>query len=475
MAEPAHILFIDDDKNFRKVMGYALREQGYEVTAAENGREGLAALQAGRPDLILCDLKMPEMDGLAFLRALGEQPGEPPPVIVLTAFGSIESAVEAMRAGAFDYVTKPVNRDALRLAIERALRHARLLAENRSLREQLSGGPARDRLIGSSPAMRRLRDTLARLCESDATVLLRGESGCGKELAARALHYDGPRAASGRFVVVNCAAIPAELLESEMFGHRRGSFTGAHEDKPGKFEVADKGTLFLDEVGDMPLALQAKLLRALEDGEIQRIGENQSRRVNVRVVAATNQPLEEAIRAGRFRQDLYYRLAVVPVQIPPLRERMEDLPALLRHLLARHGAPGVDVTEEALAALMRHSWPGNVRELDNVVQQICALHPDLRRLSPAELPPLGQAPPGGASGSAWLEPTAPIQIPPGGIEFDVLERRVLEAAWRQSGGNQTEGARLVGLPRQAFIYRLQKYGIIPGYGEKKRDEKKTAT
>jgi two-component system NtrC family response regulator len=384
------ILFIDDDDNFRKVQSYALRQEGYDVAVAANGSEAIGKL--GDVDLILCDMKMPVMDGLEFLAAL-RQRQDPTPVIVITAFGSIETAVEAMRAGAVDYVTKPVNREELRLAMARVLETKRLREENRSLRERLAGGRAADRLLGQSPAIRQLREMLLRLAESDAPVLLRGESGVGKELAARALHYDGPRAASGNFVVLNCAAIPAELLESELFGHRKGSFTGAVRDHTGKFEAAHNGTLFLDEIGDMPLALQAKLLRALQEGEVTPIGENQARRVNVRVVAATNQPLEERIAEGVFRQDLYYRLAVVPVVIPALRARTEDIAPLLHHFLARCGAAGATISDGAMVRLRTHGWPGNVRELENLVMRACALRPGLMSLEAEDIEPVLAPPP----------------------------------------------------------------------------------
>jgi len=464
----ARILMIEDDKNFRQVVSYALKQAGYSVVTAQDGREGLEKLSTEKPDVVLCDMKMPVMDGMTFLAeklALRDET----PVIVVTAFGSIESAVDAMKAGAFDFVTKPVNQDALRIAVSRALERQVLRAENRVLRERVRGGKAVDRLVGSSASIRSLRDALTKLSESPATVLLRGESGVGKELAARALHEDGPRGTTGRFVVLNCAAIPAELLESELFGHKKGSFTGAHDDRVGKFEAADNGTLFLDEIGDMPLQLQAKLLRALQEGEIERIGENQMRRVNVRVVAATNQPLEDLVEAGRFRRDLFYRLSVVPVPLPPLRDRREDIEVLVRTFLARHGAPGADASQEALDRLRAHSWPGNVRELENILLRACALRPGLTRLETSDLGTLSTAP--SSDTASGLLSGGPLVLPEEGINFEDIERRILSAAWEQGGHNQTRGAKLVGLPRQAFIYRLQKFGILPGYGDSKAEDK----
>jgi len=463
------ILLIEDDKNFRQVVTYALKQAGYAVVSAQNGAEGLEKLASEKPDVVLCDMKMPVMDGMAFLAEKAAIRDETP-VIVVTAFGSIESAVEAMKAGAFDFVTKPVNQDALRLAVSRAVERQQLRAENRVLRERVRGGRAVDRLVGATAPIQGLRDMLSRLAESPATVLLRGESGVGKELAARALHEDGPRGTSGRFVVLNCAAIPAELLESELFGHKKGSFTGAHDDRIGKFEAADHGTLFLDEIGDMPLRLQAKLLRALQEGEIERVGENQIRRVSVRVVAATNQPLEDMVEAGTFRRDLFYRLAVVPVPMPSLRDRIEDIELLAKTILARHGAPGAEISDAALARLRAHPWPGNVRELENLLLRACALRPGLRRLESDDLGALSVAAPMGSLGE--IGNGDHIVLPEGGICFDDVERRLLIAAWEQSGHNQTKGAKLLGLPRQAFIYRLQKIGVLHAYGEGRGEENK---
>jgi two-component system NtrC family response regulator len=454
-----HVLLVDDDKNFRKVTAYALEESGYNVTTAGHGGEALEILETTRPDVILCDLNMPTVDGLTFLGKLKKR-GVDIPVVVVTAYGSIESAVEAMRAGAINYVTKPINRQELRVAIDKAADLSQLREENRRLRERVAGGRAADRLIGSSESMARLRQTLARLAESDASVLITGESGVGKELVARALHYDGPRAERGTFVVLNCAAVPGDLLESLLFGHRKGAFTGATADRQGKFEVADGGTLFLDEIGDMPIGLQAKLLRALQEGEIERIGDATPLSVDVRVVSATNQPLAQRIEAGSFRQDLYYRLAVVPIQIPPLRDRLADLPALLHHFLARHGAPGAELSETTLAELRRRPWPGNVRELENLVMRACALEPGLVALTPE----LIDAPGPELRPALDLTGSSTISLPDSGIRFEDVERKLLVAAWEKSGHNQTRGAELLGLPRQAFSYRLQKHGIIPKHG-----------
>lgn len=458
------LLLIDDDRNFRRVTGLSLEEDGFEVFEAANGREGLDHLKQGEFDIVLCDLNMPVMSGMEFLEEYTKRL-ESVPVVVITAYGSIESAVEAMRFGAFDYVTKPVNRGELRVSIQRALQYRALAEENRRLRERVAGGREVDRILGSSPSMGNLRDVLSRLADSDVPVLVRGESGVGKELAARALHYDGPRGDTGRFVVLNCAAVPAELLESLLFGHRKGAFTGASTDHVGKFEAAGEGTLFLDEIGDMPLDLQAKLLRVLQESEIERIGENKPRKVNTRVVAATNQDLEARVEEGAFRRDLYFRLAVVPVEIPPLRHRVEDIPLLVKHFLARHGGTSVKVPERTLSVLKQRKWPGNVRELENLVMRACALNPGLKTLEIEDLQPQPSLSPAGIDPSS-----ARIVIPEDGVDFEEIERAYLSAAWELSGGNQSRGARLLGFKRQAFIYRLQKFGIVPGYEKRGQDE-----
>ncbi len=453
------ILLIDDDKNFRRVTALALEKAGYGVTTAVNGEEGLEALQTQSPDVILCDLNMPVMDGLTFLGELKSR-GIEIPVVVITAYGSIEGAVEAMQAGAFNFVTKPINRQELRLAVDRAADVSRLRRENRFLRERVSGGRAVDRLIGASEVMENLRNMVSRLADSSAPVLVTGESGTGKELVARALHFDGPRADNGAFVVLNCAAVPGELLESLLFGHRKGAFTGATTDREGKFEAADGGTLFLDEIGDMPMDLQAKLLRVLQEGEIERIGDTTPRPIDVRVVSATNQPLVKRIEEGAFRQDLYYRLAVVPIEIPSLRQRSGDLGELLHHFLVRQGAEDARVPEATLEELKNRPWPGNVRELENMIMRVCALNPGFASLDLEMV----QAQDGPRTSEPGPFDPKNIVLPEYGVPFEDVERGLLEAAWNQSDHNQTRAAKLLHMPRQAFSYRLQKFGIIPKHG-----------
>jgi len=460
---PASVLLIDDDRNFRKVTSWALEEAGFKVATASNGREGLDRIAGDPPDVICCDLNMPVMDGMSFLEEISRREIEIP-VVVVTAYGSIESAVKAMRAGAYTYVSKPVNREELRLAIERAVDFRRMQRENLRLVEELSGCDATDRLIGSSREMEAVREKLRKLARSPAPVLITGESGTGKELAARALHFDGPRASSGAFVVLNCASIPAELLESLLFGHRKGAFTGADADREGKFEAANGGTLFLDEIGDMPLVLQAKLLRVLQEGEIERIGDTKPHQVDVRIVSATNQPLEKRIAEGAFREDLYYRLAVVPLKLPPLRERSGDIEVLARLFLRRLGFPEVSIPGDALKILRNRPWPGNVRELENLIMRITALEPDLEILSADLLEDADLR----QQGRATVFNPGKIELPEEGVSLEAVERSLLEAAWEQSDHTQTRGARLLGLSRQAFVYRLQKYGIIPHSGGERR-------
>ncbi len=463
---PTRILLIDDEKNFRRVTSLSLKEAGFDVRAAGNGAEGLRALEEEEPEVILCDLNMPVMDGMDFLSELRKR-NSGIPVIILTAYASIESAVKAMRAGAFNYLTKPINRAEMELAIQRAAEFSRLSRENRMLREITEGRREVDRLIGDSAVMRELRETISRLALSDAPVLISGESGTGKELIARALHFDGPRAEGGAFVVLNCAAVPGELLESLLFGHRKGAFTGADADHEGKFEAADGGTLFLDEIGDMPLGLQAKLLRALQEGEIERLGDSRPRPVDVRIISATHQDLAVKIEEGAFRQDLYYRLAVIPIEAPPLRDHLEDTPLLVRHFLQRHGSGDILVKEESLAELKTRSWPGNVRELENLIMRVCALNPGISSIG-ADLP--GMQPEAAGPTMARNIDFGAIELPENGLVFEDLERSLLEAAWEKSGHNQSRGAGLLGLPRQAFSYRLQKFGIIPKHGRSRDDE-----
>ncbi len=447
-----HILLADDDDSLRRVTEFNLQEDGYQVDSVGAGADALGRLRDNEYDLIITDLKMPDVDGLAVLDA-AKRLQTASPVILITAFGSVEAAVEAMKRGAYDYITKPFSRDEFKLIVARALRSSQLEGENWRLRGELEERFRPETLfVGDSPVMRAMLDHVRKVAQSDASVLVTGESGTGKELVARALHYGGARRARP-FVVVNCGAIPRDLLESELFGHVRGAFTGAVRDKQGKFEQASGGTLFLDEIGELPMDLQVKLLRALQEREIERVGEGKPRRIDVRLVAATNRDLEAMIAKGEFREDLFYRINVIPVDVPPLRARAEDVPLLFRHFL-RELAPGVDIriAASAMEALTCAPWRGNVRELINLCQRLVAL----RRSDTIELDDL---PPQVLA----LEerPQQVVHLPPEGISLDDLVRDILVQALERCAWNQARAARFLRVPRHILLYRMEKYGIKP--------------
>jgi len=438
------ILLAEDDVNLRKVLAFHLKGAGYAVVEAEDGEEALALFAEKTPDLVLTDVRMPKMDGYALLKEIRGRAGGAP-VVVLTAYGTIREAVEAMKQGAADYLTKPVEREGLLMAVERVLKLMDLEEENRSLRERLRESRPQDLLLGDGPAMSRVKALIDRVASAEATVLITGESGTGKELAARSIHVLGSRSA-GPFVAINCAAVPPDLLESELFGHVKGAFTGALSDRPGKFRTAEGGTVFLDEIGDMDLNLQAKLLRVLQERTVDPVGAGRSVPVDVRVLAATNHDLAEAMREGRFREDLYWRLNVIPLGMPPLRERPEDVPVLLHHFYRRFAGRDLRITREAEALLAAHAWPGNIRELMNLCQRLAVLH--RRDVIEAGMLPdeMRGAAPEGAS-----------RAPEGGL-WD-MERDAIRAALEEHGGNRTAAARALKIPRHVLLYRLKKYGI----------------
>jgi DNA-binding NtrC family response regulator len=445
------ILIIDDDTSLRRVLEYNLQEEGYRVLAAADGAEGLSLFDGEQPDLVITDLKMPGVSGFQVLAAVKERSPQTP-VMVITAFGAVETAVEAMKLGAYDYITKPFNRDELRLTVRKALELRGLAEENRRLKDELTERAEFHNIIGISRGMEQVFALVRKVADTEATVLITGESGTGKELVARAIHSLSARR-ERPFVAINCAAIPRELLESELFGHVKGAFTGAIRDKIGKFQAAEGGTLFLDEVGELPVELQPKLLRALQEREVAPVGGTTPRKLDVRVVAATNSDLEEAIAAGTFREDLYYRLAVIPAHLPPLRERPEDIPLLVRHFTAKHGAPSVGFAPEALVALQRHAWPGNVRELENTVERLLILrNSDL--LSLAELPDK-------VRGAIRENGGRVVNLPPEGYSLEQLEREVVIEALERCDWNQTAAARFLRIPRHTLIYRMEKYKINP--------------
>ena len=444
------ILIIDDDTSLRRVLEYNLQEEGYEVCAAADGEEGLLLFAEQQPELVITDLKMPGISGFQVLDAVKKRSPQVP-VMVLTAFGAVATAVEAMKLGAYDYITKPFNRDELRLTVRKALEMRGLTEENRRLREELTDRADFRNIIGISRAMEQVFAVVRKVADTEATVLITGESGTGKELVAKAIHSLSNRRAAP-FTAINCAAIPRDLLESELFGHVKGAFTGAVRDKAGKFQLAEGGTLFLDEVGELPVELQPKLLRALQEREIEPVGGTAVRKLDVRVVTATNTDLEEALAAGRFREDLYYRLAVIPIHLPPLRERAEDVPLLVKHFAVRFGAPAVIFEPAALEALQRYSWPGNVRELENTVERLLIMRN-------SDCIGLGDLP-GKISGERREKKGGRIvNLPPEGYPLEQLEREVVIEALERCGWNQTAAARFLHIPRHTLIYRMEKYTI----------------
>jgi len=445
----AKILVIDDDTSLRRVLEYNLQEEGYEVQAASSGEEGLYLFGQSRPDLVITDMKMSGMDGLMVLKSVKELAPESL-VIIITAFGTVDVAVEAMKSGAYDYITKPFNRDELRLTVKKALQFSGLAEENRRLKSELSDKADFRTIVGSSEAMERVFDVIRKVADTEAAVLITGESGTGKELVARSIHANSSRR-DAPFVAINCAAIPRDLLESELFGHVKGAFTGAVRDKTGKFQLAEGGTLFLDEVGDLPVELQPKLLRALQEREVEPVGGTKVQKLDVRIVSATNLDIDKAMGDGTFREDLYYRLAVIPIHLPPLRERRKDIPLLIRYFCGKHGSDKITFDKDALETLVTYPWPGNVRELENSVERLLIMrNGDVISLS--DLPDKLRK--NGAAGSAI------INLPDEGYSLEQLEREVVVEALERNAWNQTAAARFLRIPRHTLIYRIEKYGIV---------------
>ncbi|HVP68169.1 MAG TPA: sigma-54 dependent transcriptional regulator [Anaeromyxobacteraceae bacterium] len=440
----ARILVVDDDQSSRDLLARILTAAGHSVTALADGREAVAALDGEPPDLVVSDIRMAEVDGLQVTDAYRDRAPDTP-VILVTAFGNIDGAVEAIRRGAADYLSKPYDVDAIQLVVARALRQRELAMENRALRRGLRDRYRLENVVGRSEAMLQVFKTAARVASTDATVLIQGESGTGKELVARAIHAASPRA-GGPFVAVDCGAIAEGVLESELFGHARGAFTGAQAARRGLFEEANRGTLFLDEIGDIGPNLQARLLRALQEGTIRRVGTNEPIAVDVRVVAATNRDMEAAVRDGAFRADLYYRLHVVNIRIPPLRERREDVPLLAEHFAQKHGrAEGAAVSPAARELLVTYDWPGNVRELENVIARALALNPS-GVITPEDLPEAVRrnAPRPPAEGSLDLSDRPTL---------GELERRYATHVLAEAGGNKTRAAEVLGIDRKT-LYRI---------------------
>ncbi len=448
MSDPATILVADDDPGLRESLERTLTREGYGVVMASDGRAALERLQAGSIDLVLTDLKMPGLSGLDLLRA-AKAISPDIDVILLTAFGTVEEAVKAMKEGAYDFLSKPFRREQLLKLIDKALERRSLIAQNRALRQQLEDLRAKGQLIGNSAAFRRVITLVEQVADSSATVLIQGESGTGKELVARAVHECSPRR-QRPFVAVNCAALPETLLESELFGYERGAFTGAAGRKEGRFEMADGGTLFLDEVADLSLVTQPKILRVLQEGEFERLGATRMIRVDVRIVAATNQELPQMVREKRFREDLYYRLNVITVNVPTLRERPEDIGLLASHFLRVYAAKNnrrlEGFTDEALQRLEGYAWPGNVRQLENVIERSVVLARD-RLIDARDLP----------------EEVGGIKSPPRdailslvGTPLAEIEQRLLDETLRITDGNKTQAARLLGIDVRTVARKLER-------------------
>lgn len=441
------ILIVEDEERLRRVVELQLTSAGYEVDKAGSAEDALRL--ADRAGLILTDLRLPGMDGLELLSILKRQDSQVP-VVVMTAFGTVEKAVEAMKAGAADFLMKPFSLDHLLAVIGKALEFRALREENRELREELGRRYSFDHIVGRSPAMQEIFATVMRVAPTRATVLLAGESGVGKDLVARAIHHHSPRR-DRPFVKINCTAIPENLMESELFGFEKGAFTGAVAAKPGKFEQADTGTAFLDEIGDVPGGVQVKLLRVLQERELERLGSNKTRQIDVRILAATNRDLRAALEEGTFREDLFYRLNVVPINIPPLRERKADIPFLAEHFvrkLARDlGAKAGGLSEAAVRKLAGYNWPGNVRELENVIERSMVLSSG-ERLDAQDIKL--DASPRAAAAPSFL---------PDGMTLDQHEQAIIREALRRADGNKSQAARLLGLTRNALRYRLAQMGI----------------
>jgi two-component system NtrC family response regulator len=445
------ILVVDDDASFRRVLEYQLKEAGYSVACAADGKKALDLFFEHPFDAVLTDLDMPQLSGNELLRQIKKQSPDIP-VIVITGFATVDSAVDAMKAGAFHYLTKPLNRDALLHTLRNALEFAGLVSENRNLREAVSEAFKFQGIVGSAPKMRRLIEQATQLARVDTTVLISGESGTGKEVLAKAIHFNSAR--NGRpFVVINCGAIPESLLESELFGYRKGAFTGAVDSKAGKFET----TVFLDEIGDLPLSLQVKVLRVVQENEIDIVGGNKSRKIDVRILAASNRDLRQMAGEGQFRQDLYYRLNVAPLHVPALRDRKEDIPLLIRFFIERickrYGRPQPAFGKGVLEKMTWYGWPGNVRELENTIERLVVFSQN-REIEVNDLP------------DEILNPQLTVgnvvlHIPPEGVSMAQVEKELVLTALERNQWNQTRAASFLQISRNVLIYRMQKYRMGP--------------
>jgi DNA-binding NtrC family response regulator len=450
MKPEAEILIVDDEVNIRSALVTILEKRGHRVVAVGSGEEAWAFMQHTPVDLLLTDLKLPGMGGIELLRRVKDGAPETE-VVVMTAYGSVETAVEAMRLGAYDYVTKPIEKERFPVVVEKALERRRLAVENRRLRQDLQTRKHYERMIGNSEPMHQVYELIEQVAGSDITVLIVGESGTGKELVARAMHQKSPRA-EGPFVTLNCGALPDNLFESELFGYERGAFTGAGSTKAGRFELADGGTLFLDEVGELSPKAQVDFLRVLETKEFRRLGGTRVIKVNTRVLAATNRNLEEAVKSGAFREDLYYRLNVIPIQLPPLRNRSEDIPLLVESFLAEftqaHQKDPMEVSPSAFRSLKLYSWPGNIRELRNVIERLVVTVRG-KVIQPAHLPPEVQA-------SREEARTMVVTL---GTALEEIEREVIRRTLAEVTNHRERAAALLGISARTLQYKIKEYGI----------------
>jgi two-component system response regulator AtoC len=450
-----NVLIIDDEPGLRQTVSLILADEGYQVATASDGEEGLAKALDQQPDIVLCDVRMPRIGGLEFLARYRAANGTAM-VIVMTAYGSIELAIQAMKAGAYDYLPKPFSPDQLVLVLKKAEEREALRREVTRLREEVSIERRYREIIAKAPAMTRALEIATKVARHPSAVLITGESGTGKELVARLIHGESDRAEAA-FIPLNCGAIPENLLESELFGYLRGAFTGADRDKPGLFEAASGGTLFLDEIGEMSPTLQVKLLRVLQEGEVRRLGDSKAREVDVRLVSATNKNLDDEIRDGRFRSDLFYRIAVVPIHLVPLRQRREEVPLLVRHFLEQNNRrlrlSIAGVEPEAMRHLMDYRWPGNVRELENTIERAMVLT-DAERIAVSDLPPNITTPLVPLDGAELADDELSVKK-----HSEVLERRLIRMALERTGGNKTRAAELLELSSRALLYKIREYGL----------------
>lgn len=444
------ILIIDDEKNMRWAIKKALEKEGYNIYEAENGQDGLEKLEEIYPDLILLDLRMPMMDGMEALQRIKEI-NQDIPVIMLTAHGTMESAVEAMKLGALDYISKPFDIEELKVLIKKALNVGELKSEVNYLREELEKNTGKT-VIGESPKMKKVLEIVERVASTNATILILGESGTGKEVIANTIHYNSDRK-DKPYVKVNCGAIPENLIESELFGYEKGAFTGAIARKIGKFERARGGTIFLDEIGELDLGMQVKLLRVLQEREFERVGGNETIKIDIRVIAATNKDLFKMMQEGNFREDLYYRLNVIPIELPALRDRKEDIPLLIEHFLNYYGKEigrkNMSISKKAMEKLIQYKWSGNIRELENMIERLVILvDGDIieERHLPSEV-------------FTRTEMDNAFKLPENGVNLEQVEKSLISQALEISNGNQTHAAKLLGITRHTLIYRIEKYNL----------------